>query len=40
MPGGEQRGGHAYRRLHEVIIALSGSFEVHLDDGWRQTHTS
>ena len=39
VPGGERRGGHAYQRLHEVIIALSGSFEVHLDDGTRRrTH--
>ncbi len=36
VAGGEERGGHAYRRLHEVIIALSGSFEVHLDDGARR----
>ena len=36
VPGGEERGGHAYRRLHEVIVALSGSFEVHLDDGARR----
>jgi hypothetical protein len=35
VPGGEKRGGHAYRELHEVLIALSGSFEVHLDDGVR-----
>jgi hypothetical protein len=33
VPGGEKRGGHAYRELREMIIALSGSFEVHLDDG-------
>lgn len=33
VPGGEHRGGHAYRELHEVLIALSGSFEVHVDDG-------
>jgi hypothetical protein len=33
VPGGEHRGGHAYRTLHETIIAISGSFEVHLDDG-------
>jgi len=39
VPSGEKRGGHAYRRLHEVLIALSGSFEVHLDDGTRRrTH--
>jgi hypothetical protein len=36
VPGGEKRGGHAYRELHELIIALSGSFEVRLDDGARQ----
>jgi hypothetical protein len=33
VPGGEKHGGHGYRRRHEVIIALSGSFEVHLSDG-------
>jgi len=33
VPGGEVRGGHAYRELREVIIALSGSFEVVLHDG-------
>lgn len=33
VPGGEKRGGHAYRKLHEFIIALSGSFDVVLDDG-------
>ena len=33
VPGGELRGGHAYRRLEEFVIALSGSFEVELDDG-------
>jgi hypothetical protein len=32
VPGGERRGGHAYRRLEEVVIALSGSFDVVLDD--------
>jgi hypothetical protein len=36
VPGGERRGGHAYRQLHEMIIALSGSFEIHLDDGTRR----
>lgn len=35
VPGGEKRGEHAYRENHEVLIALSGSFEVHLDDGTR-----
>ncbi len=33
VPGGEVRGGHAYRNLEEVIIALSGSFDVAIDDG-------
>jgi len=33
VPGGEVRGGHAYRNLEEVIIALSGSFDVAVDDG-------
>ncbi len=33
VPGGERRGGHAYRMLDEVLIALSGSFDVILDDG-------
>ena len=32
VPGGETRGGHAYKSLQEVIIALSGSFDVVLDD--------
>jgi dTDP-4-dehydrorhamnose 3,5-epimerase-like enzyme len=33
VPGGEVRGGHAYRTLEELVIALSGSFDVALDDG-------
>jgi hypothetical protein len=33
VPGGEKRGGHAYRNLHELIVAVSGSFDVVLDDG-------
>ena len=32
-PGGEIRGGHAYREMQEFIIALSGSFDVVLFDG-------
>jgi hypothetical protein len=32
-PGGERRDGHAYRTAHEFLIALSGSFDVVLDDG-------
>jgi hypothetical protein len=33
VPGGAERGGHAHRGLHEFIIAMSGSFDVILDDG-------
>jgi hypothetical protein len=33
VPGGAERGGHAHRGLHQVIIAMSGSFDVVLDDG-------
>lgn len=33
VPGGEIRGGHAYRSLQEFIISLSGSFDVKLNDG-------
>ena len=33
VPGGETRGGHAYREMQEFIIALSGSFDVVLFDG-------
>ena len=33
VPGGETRGGHAYRESEEFIIALSGSFDVVLNDG-------
>lgn len=33
VPGGEYRGGHAYRESEEFIVALSGSFDVVIDDG-------
>ena len=33
VPGGESRGGHAYKENQELIIALSGSFDVILDNG-------
>ena len=33
VPGGESRGGHAYRETKEFVIALSGSFDVIVDDG-------
>jgi hypothetical protein len=33
VPGGAERGGHAHKALHQLIIAMSGSFDVVLDDG-------
>ena len=33
VPGGESRGGHAHKQLYQLIVALSGSFTVNLDDG-------
>lgn len=36
VPGGEDRGGHAFRENQEVVIALSGSFDVVVDDGERK----
>ena len=33
VPGGSERGGHAHKGLHQLIIAMSGSFDVVLDDG-------
>lgn len=36
VPGGATRGGHAHRELEQVIVAMSGSFEVRLDDGGEQ----
>ncbi|MBS0506260.1 MAG: WxcM-like domain-containing protein [Proteobacteria bacterium] len=33
VPQGSERGGHAHRALHQLLIAVTGSFDVHLDDG-------
>ncbi len=33
VPGGQTRGGHAFKKQKEFIVALSGSFDVHVDDG-------
>ena len=33
VPSGSERAGHAHKALHQLIIAASGSFSVHLDDG-------
>lgn len=33
VPGGSDRGSHAHKQLHQFIVAMSGSFDVVLDDG-------
>ena len=33
IPGGSERGGHAHKDLHQIIIASSGSFDIELDNG-------
>lgn len=33
VPGGAERGGHAHKELRQLIVAMSGSFDVVLDDG-------
>lgn len=33
VPGGSERGGHAHKNLQQLIVAMSGSFDVILDDG-------
>jgi len=33
VPGGAERGGHAHKELHQLIIAISGSFDITVDDG-------
>ncbi len=35
VPGGAERGGHAHKALQQVIVAMSGSFDVVLNDGTR-----
>jgi hypothetical protein len=37
VPGGQVRGGHAFRSQQEFIVALSGSFEVEIHDGQAST---
>lgn len=37
VPGGQERGSHAFKTQHEFIVALSGSFDVVLNDGEKET---
>lgn len=36
VPGGAERGGHAHKELQQLIIAISGSFDILLDDGYEK----
>lgn len=36
VPGGESRGGHAHKSLYQLVVAMSGSFTVTLDNGWER----
>ena len=36
VPSGATRGGHAHKELQQIVIALSGSFDVVLDDGYNR----
>lgn len=36
VPGGAERGGHAHKELKQFVIAMSGSFDIHLDDGYHK----
>lgn len=38
MPRGSERGGHAHQRLEQLLVAVSGSFTVVLDDGTDKVH--
>ena len=40
VPGGETRGGHAFLESHELIVALSGSFDIVLHDGTKEVKFS
>jgi dTDP-4-dehydrorhamnose 3,5-epimerase-like enzyme len=36
VPGGAERGGHAHKDLYQLIVAMSGSFDIVLDDGYER----
>ena len=40
VPGGEERGGHSHKSLQQVIVAISGAFDVLLDDGVNQRNVT
>jgi dTDP-4-dehydrorhamnose 3,5-epimerase-like enzyme len=40
MPGGAHRAGHAHREIEEVVVCVSGSFRVTVDDGRRREHVT
>jgi dTDP-4-dehydrorhamnose 3,5-epimerase-like enzyme len=33
VPGGAERGAHGHKELHQLVVAMSGAFDIHLDDG-------
>ena len=37
VPGGSIRGGHAHKHLQQLIVAMSGSFDVTVDDGYQRS---
>jgi dTDP-4-dehydrorhamnose 3,5-epimerase-like enzyme len=37
VPGGAHRAGHAHKTLHQVLVALSGSFDITVDNGFTKT---
>lgn len=36
VPGGADRGGHSHKELEQLIIAISGSFDIIIDDGFEK----
>ena len=36
VPGGASRAGHGHRKLHQLVIAMSGSFDIVIDDGFEK----
>lgn len=40
VPSGQVRGGHAFKKQHELIVALSGSFDVEVDNGEKKQNFS